>query len=269
MCGLLKASYIPDKVQRELREMVGYRKKLTQTRADEVNRLQKILEGANIKISGTISDINGKTGNNLLDFIISGKKFDSDAYDEMLQNKKISTRLKASKQMLIDDMEGVISPAQRKMIEVIRNHICELEKHIKELNEAIEGLLNEEQQEAIELMCEMPGIRETSAEIIIAVIGTDMDHFPTSRHLCSWAGICPGNHESAGVRKSGRTNKGNKLLKSTLIQCAHSAVLHKDSYYYSMYRRIQAHRGKKRAIVAVAHAMLEAIYYMLKDGVVF
>ena len=116
---------------------------------------------------------------------------------------------------------------------------------------------------------EMPGIGETSAQAILAVIGTDMSRFPTAGHLASWAGVCPGNNESAGKRKSGRTTKGNCLLREVLIACAHSAVLKKDTYFCAQFQRISSHRGKKRAYVAVAHSMLIAIYHMLKDGVVF
>lgn len=116
---------------------------------------------------------------------------------------------------------------------------------------------------------EMPGIGETSAQAILAVIGTDMSRFPTAGHLASWAGLCPGNNESAGKRKTGRTTKGNCLLRETLITCAHAAILKKDTYFYAQFQRISAHRGKKRAYVAVAHSMLTAIYHMLKDGVVF
>lgn len=266
MNGLLKASFIPNKRQRELRELCGYRKSLIIDLGSEKNRLQKMLEGANIKLSGTISNINGMSGRNLLNFIEDGQVFDEAAYDLLISQKKISKRLKASKAQLIKDMNGCLSPVQARMIRVLRQHISELEKHIQELSIDIDNHLNKEEKDACELIKDIPGISDMSAETIISIIGIDMGHFPTSGHLCSWGGLCPGNHESAGKRKSGRTNKGNKLLRSTLVVCAHSAVLKKDSYFGEMYKRISAHRGRKRAIVAVAHAMLNTIWYLLKTG---
>ena len=266
MNGLLKPSFIPNRRQRELRELCRYRKSLIVDLGAEKNRLQKMLEGANIKLSGTISDINGKSGKALLDYIVSGEIFDDEAYERLLAEKLISKRLKAPKKQLIKDMQGCISPIQAKMIKVIRTHISELEAHIKELNDDISNHLNEEEENAVELIKDIPGISDTSAQTIVSIIGTDMSRFPTSGALCSWGGLCPGNHESAGKRKNGRTNKGNKLLRSTLVVCAHSAVLKKDSYFGEMYKRIASHRGRKRAIVAVAHAILQIIWQLLKKN---
>lgn len=262
--GLLTSSYIPEKRQRELRELVSYRKSLVKTRAAELNRLQKMLEGANIKISGTISNIDGMSGRSLLDVIESGEVFDAKLYDRLLKEKKISKRLKAGKNRLIDDMNGCLSPTQFRMIREIRSHIQELENHIRQLNQDIDDSMNDEEKEDAKRLETVPGISDSSSKIILAVIGTDMSRFPTARHLSSWAGLCPGNHESAGKKKNGRTNKGNKLLRTTLVICAHSAVTRKDCYYSALYNKIAAHRGKKRAIVAVAHSMLQAIYYILK-----
>ena len=267
--GLLKASYIPDKDQRELREIVRYRKSLIDERARELNRLQKMLEGANIKLSGTVRDINGKSARNILEHIISGKKFDSTTYDEMYENKLISHNLKASKQQIIDDLNGFLSPIQKKMLRVLLDHLDELNNHIKNLDDEIDNFMKPEEKKASDIIQSIPGIAERSSQIVISVIGTDMDKFPTDAHISSWAGLCPGNNESAHKRKSGRTTKGNSLLRSTLIICAHSAVKNKKSYFYAQFKRISTHRGKKRAYVAVAHSILIAIYHMLKDGVVF
>lgn len=265
MHGLLRPSFIPDKAQRELREMVGYRKSLVKTRSSELNRLQKMLEGANIKLSGTVSNINGKSARALLEYVLNGEVFDSEAYDQLIKEKKITRRLKASKEQLIKDMNGVISPVQIEMMNVVRRHIDELTDHIHRLDKYIDDAMNDEQKSAAAWITQIPGIAEDSSKIVISVIGTDMSRFPTSKNLASWSGLCPGNHESAGKKKNGRTTKGNKLLKTTLITCAHSAVQKKDSYFYSLYCRIASHRGKKRAIVAVAHAMLKVIWHMLKD----
>lgn len=267
--GLLKPSFIPSRSQRELRELVGYRKSLIVVRSSELNRLQKMLEGGNIKLSGTISDVNGMSGKNILDHILEGKKFTEETYDKMLAEKKISKRLKATKERLVEDLDGILSPLQIKMMNEVRKHIEELNQHIGELSNEISDHMSDEDKEIRERLEDIPGIGKDSAELILAVIGNDMSRFPTDRHLCSWAGVCPGNNESAGKRKTGRTNKGNKILKSTLVTCAHSAVMAKNSYFYSLYMRISAHRGKKRAIVAVAHAMLRTIYHMIKEGTIY
>lgn len=265
MNGLLRSSYIPDRQQRELRELCIYRTSLIRTRTAELNRQQKLLEGGNFKISGTISNINGMSGETLMQYIISGETFDEQAYAKELKAKRISKRLKASPQELVRDMEGCFTPAQSRLLATVVRHTHDLDRLIEDLDRQIEKLLQDEQEEAIELIKGIPGISDRSAQVIVSAIGTDMSRFPTDKHLCSWAGLCPGNHESAGKRKNGRTNKGNKSLKSTLVVCAHSAVMVKDSYFGAMYRRISRRRGKKKAIVAVAHAMLKTIFHMLKN----
>ena len=267
--GLLTASYIPDKDQRELRELVRYRKSLVGERNRELNRLQKMLEGANIKISGTIRDINGKSARNILEHMLSGKQIDSAEYDILYKKKIIAHNLKATKEQIIDDLNGVMSDLQKKIMRILLNHLDELNAHIRELDEDIDHFMKPEEREAAKVIQGIPGIGNTSAQAIIAVIGTDMSRFPTDSHIASWAGLCPGNNKSADKRKSGKTRKGNALLRDTLVVCAHSAVKNKSSYFYAQFTRISAHRGSKRAYVAVAHSMLIAIYHILKDGVVF
>ncbi len=267
--GLLQASYIPDKDQRELRELVRYRKSLTGERSRELNRLQKMLEGANIKLSGTVRDINGKSARNLLEYIITGAPFDEAKYDELYDQNVIAHNLKATKEQIIDDLHGVMSPLQRRMMKELLMHLDELNAHIKNLDDEIDNFMKPEEKKASETIQSIPGIGNTSAQAIISVIGTDMSRFPTDSHIASWAGLCPGDNESAKKRKSGKTRKGNALLRSTLVICAHSAVRNKQSYFYAQFMRISAHRGKKRAYVAVAHSMLIAIYHILADGIVF
>lgn len=267
--GLLQASYIPDKDQRELRELVRYRKSLTGERSRELNRLQKMLEGANIKLSGTVRDINGKSARNLLEYLITGERFDEAKFDEMYSKKVIAHNLKASKEPIIDDLNGVMSPLQRRMMKELLVHLDELNAHIKNLDDEIDNFMKPEEKKASEAIQSIPGIGNTSAQAVVSVIGTNMNRFPTDSHIASWAGLCPGDHESAKKRKSGKTRKGNALLRSTLVTCAHSAVRNKQSYFYAQFMRISAHRGKKRAYVAVAHSMLIAIYHILKDGMVF
>ena len=267
--GLLKASYIPSKEQRELRELVQYRKSLIEDRGRELNRLQKMLEGGNIKLSGTITQINGKSARNILNFITDGGYFDDAKYDEMLANKEISCNLKSSKEQIIDDLNGVLSPIQRRVMKELLAHLDELNEHIRNLDDDIDRFMKQEDRDAAQAIQEIPGIGASSAQVIISVIGNDMSRFPSDRHISKWAGLCPGNNESASKRKSGKTTKGNKMLRTTLVNCAHSAVKVKTSYFSALFTRISAHRGKKRAYVAVAHSMLIAIYHVLHDGVGF
>ena len=254
--GLLRPSYIPDKDQRELRELVRYRK-------------SQMLEGANIKLSGTVAEINGKSARNILEYLISGGVIDSEKYDEMYKKNIIAHNLKASKDQIIDDLRGVMTPLQRRMMKELLTHLDELNIHIKNLDDEIDNFMKPEEKKASQVIQDIKGIGNTSAQTIISVISTDMSRFPTAAHISSWAGMCPGDNQSAGKRKSGKTRKGNALLRTTLITCAHAAVKDKSSYFYAQFMRISAHRGKKRAYVAVAHSMLIAIYHILKYGVVF
>ncbi len=249
--------------------MLGYRKSLIKEQGAELNRVQKMLEGANIKLSGTISNINGVSGRNLLNAILSGEKMDLAKITDMRREKLLANNLKATDEQLVDDLNGVLTSLQRKMLAVMLKHIDELAKHIAQLDDDIDRHMKDEEKIAATKIQKFPGIGNTSAETIISVIGTDMSRFPTDKHISKWAGLCPGNNESAGKRKSGRTTKGNVLLRSTLVICAHSAVKNKNSYFYAQFQRISAHRGKKRAYVAVAHSMLIAIYHVLKDGLPF
>ena len=267
--GLLKASYIPSKEQRELRELVQYRKSLIEDRGRELNRLQKMLEGGNIKLSGTVTQINGKSARNILAFITDGGQLDGATYDKMLANKEIANNLKASKEQIIDDLNGVLSPIQRRVMKELLSHLDELNEHIRNLDDDIDRFMKQEDKDAARAIQEIPGIAATSAQTIISVIGSDMRRFPSDRHISKWAGLCPGNNESANKRKSGKTTKGNKMLRTTLVNCAHSAVKVKRSYFSALFARISAHRGKKRAYVAVAHSMLIAIYHVLRDGAIF
>ena len=267
--GLLQASYIPDKAQRELRELVGYRKSLVADKSGELNRLQKMLEGANIKLSGSVAEINGMSSRKILEVILSGEKIDAEKLEQMKKDKLIAHNLKTPFSQLAQDLNGFITPVQYRMMRELLSHIDELDIHIQNLNNDINNHMRNEEKQAVEAIKTVTGIADTSAQAIIAVIGTDMGRFPTDGHISSWAGLCPGNNESAGKKHSGKTRKGNQLLRTTLVVCAHSAVKVKDSYFHAQFQRISVHRGKKRAYVAVAHSLLIAIYHVLKDGVEF
>lgn len=262
--GLLRSSYIPDKSQRELRELVSYRKSLVGEKNRELNRLQKMLEGGNIKLSGTVSDINGKSARNILNMLVSGKEITHENLPKLIVGN-----LKASPEQILDDLQGILSPLQKKMLRVVLLHIDELSQHIASLDDEIDRNMQGQYRDAVDAVDAVTGIGPDSAKAILAVIGIDMSRFPSDAHLASWAGLCPGNNESAGKRRSGKTTKGNKLLKTTLVVCAHSAVKVKSSYFYAQFQRISARRGKKRAYVAVAHSMLIAIYHILKDNTPF
>lgn len=264
--GLLQASYIPEKEQRNLRELTYYRKKLIEEEAAELNRLQTKLESANIKLSGTLSNINGKSARNILEAMLSGEKIDINKLNQMIKEKKVATNIKATKEQIVENCEGVFTRSQKLVVQEMLDHIDELEKHIKTLSDEIENSMNSDDKKCVDAITDIPGIGKESAEVIISVIGTDMSRFPTDNHISSWAGLAPGNNESAKKRKKGKTTKGNKALKSTLVVCAHSAVKVKNSYFGAEFARISAHRGRQRAYVAVAHSMLIAIYHILKKG---
>lgn len=267
--GLLRPSYIPDRQQRELRETLMLRKKCVQNLAAMVNRIQKVLEGANIKLGNSLSSIVGTSGRVFLQVLINGEPIDEAKIDELRASKKISGNLKASNAELVENLTGVLSPEQRRNLKIMLAIVDELILHIQELDENINDSMTEEQKKAVKAIKQVTGIGETSARNIIAVMGTDMNRFPTDSHLASWGGLCPGNNESAGKRKTGKTRKGNSLLKSTIILCAHSAVNVKDSFFSARFHRISLRRGSKRAYVAIAHSMIKAIYHILKYGIEF
>ncbi|WP_110955915.1 IS110 family RNA-guided transposase [Anaerosinus massiliensis] len=259
--GLLKASYIPDREQRELREISRYRKSLIDERSRELNRLQKMLEGANVKLSSVVSAINGKSSRRLLESIVQDKKLDE---DEILRLLHPSMHAKLNEIMACVD--GIISPLQRRLLRNVLDHIDDMTKRIEDMDKLIKDYLNK-YEEAIAAIDEIPGVGRISAETILAEIGLNMNRFPTERHISSWAGVAPGNHESAGKRKSGKTTHGNTTLKAMLVQCAKAAQKTKGRFFSAQYQRIAARRGKSRAAVAVAHSILIAIYYILKAKV--
>lgn len=267
--GLLEPSFIPDKDQRELRELVSYRKSLVYEKNRELNRLQKMLEGGNIKLSSVLTDINGQSSRNLINDLIKGIPINRAHLERMRSEGRIPHQLRATNEELEEACRGCLSKTQKHMIKELLWHLDQLDEHIKNLDGEIDQHMKEEEHKAVEAIKSVTGIGEDSAKIIISVIGTDMNRFPTDGHICSWAGLCPGNNESAKKKRNGKTTKGNKLLRTTLIVCAHSAVKVRSSYFYAQYKRIAGHRGSKKAYVAVAHSMLIAIYHVLKDGVAF
>jgi transposase len=255
--GLIKGSFIQNREQRELKELVGYRKSLIEERVREVNRIQKVLEGAGIKLASVATDITGVSGRSMLNAIASGID------DPVLLAKMAKGSLRGKKDQLEQSLFGLVGKHQRMMISTQLRHIDYLDQEIARLDKEVEEQMRPFEQEII-LLDGITGIGIRSAQVILACIGTDMSRFPSKSHIASWAGLSPGNNESAGKRKKAKTTKGNPLLRSTLIQAAKVASRSKGTYLFAQYHRIAARRGKNKAAVAVAHSILVIAYSMLK-----
>ena len=256
---LLRASYVPNRPQRELRELTRYRTSLVRERTAAANRLQKMLEGANIKLASVATDILGKSGREILAALVAGET-DGATLAQLAQG-----RLREKLPQLEQALVGCIGPHQRFLVAEHLAHIDFLEAAIDRVSAEIAERLRP-CAEAVARLDTIPGIGPYLAEALIAEIGTDMSRFPTAAHLASWAGMCPGNHESAGKRRSGKTRKGSPWLRALLVQAAHAGARKKDTYLGAQYRRLAARRGKSRAAVAVGHAILIIAYHLLRDG---
>lgn len=256
--GLLKASFIPDREQRELREVSRYRKSLVEERSRELNRLQKMLEGANIKLSSKLTNINGKGGRKFLDLLLSGEDISLESVDDIRNDN-----MHSSAEEILNSLDGIVSELQKKLLRSVLDHIDDMTRRIKDVDKIIKDYIKD-YEDAINAVDEIPGVGKIGAQTILAEIGKDMSRFPTAAHLCKWAGVAPGNNQSAGKSRSGRTTKGNIALKTTLIQCAHGASKHKGTFFYAQFQRIKIRRNSKIAAMAVAHSILIAIYHMLK-----
>lgn len=255
--GLLKSSFIPKREQRELRELIRYRRSLIEERAREVSRIQKVLEGANIKLSTVVSNVLGKSGRAMIEALISGET-NPDNLSELAKRK-----LKSKKEALKRALNGLVGNHQKLMLSAQLRHIDYLDEEIGRLDEEIKRRMLPFEND-LTLLDTIPGVARRTAETIAAEIGVNMDQFPSAAHLCSWAGLCPGQNESAGKRLSGKTRKGNKKLRSTLVEAARAAARTKETYLSSQYHRIAARRGSNRAAIAVAHSILSMVYYILK-----
>jgi len=255
--GLLQGSYIPTREQRELRELIRYRRSMIDERAREINRIQKVLEGANIKLSSVVSDVLGKSGRAMIEAMIQGQE-NPEALSELAKG-----RLKSKKADLQKAMHGLMGNHQKLMLDNQLKHIDFMDEIIAKLDEEVKARMLPFEED-LELLDTIPGVGRRTAEQILAEAGTDMDQFPSDSHLCSWAGVAPGNNESAGKRKSGKARKGNQKLRSALVEAARAAARTKNTYLASQYHRIAARRGANRAALAVAHSILTIAYYILK-----
>lgn len=257
--GLVRGSFVPDREQRELREITRYRTSLVRERTSEVNRLQKTLEGANIKLASVATDIMGKSGRQVLQLLVAGST-DAKAMAQLAKG-----RLRESIPELEKALRGHFGPHQRFLlahqlaqIDFLDETITRLDAEIKERVRPFE--------DAIHRLDTVPGVGRRTAEVMVAGVGTDMGRFPTDGHLASWAGMCPGNNESAGKRKNGKTRKGSPWLRTALIEAAQAAGRSKGTYLSAQYHRLVGRRGKKKASVAVGHTILITTYHMLKEN---
>jgi transposase len=258
--GLLRGSFIPPEPIRDLRDLTRCRKKLVQDRTHHINRLMKTLEMANIKLSSVATDVLGKSGRRMIEALISGQQD-----GEVLADMALGV-LKKKREDLKAALTGRIRPHHAFLLREHLLIIDQLEQRIAAFDKQIEECMAPF-REAVARLVTIPGVAQRTAENIIAEIGTNMLQFPTPEQLCSWAAICPGNNESGGKRKTGRTRKGNAWLRTTLVEAAWAASRCKGSYLKTFYWRLKLRRGANKAIVAVAHSMLQSIWYMLSMNV--
>ena len=258
--GLLRPSFVPPKPIRELRDLLRYRRKLVESRSAERNRLLKLLETANIKLASVASDVFGVSGRLMLQALAQGRA----TPQEMAQLAKKQLRKKLPQLELA--LEGKLEEHHRFLLQLQLNRLQAVEQDLGVLEQRMREKLTPYASQ-LALLDEIPGVDWTLAAVIIAELGVDMSVFQSVSQLASWAGVCPGNHESAGKRKTGRIPKGNVYLKSALVEAANAAARAKGTYLRDKFYRLKARRGYKRAVVAVAHKILVSIYHMLSQNV--
>jgi transposase len=257
-CGLLKASFVPERPVRDLRDLTRQRVQLVRQKVQVANRIQKTLEDANIKLASVASDVLGASGRDMLRAIIGGEG------DPVVLANLARQRLRDKIPQLQEALLGEVTDHHRFLLRMLLEQVEFLEGQIARLSARITEVLPAPFAEAMGRLETIPGIDRRAAQNIVAEIGCDLAPFKNAGHLASWVGICPGNHESAGKRRSGRTTKGNAWLRVTLVQCAWAASHTKDTYLSAQYKRLAARRGKKRALVAVGHTLLGIVYAVLK-----
>jgi len=260
--GLLTASYVKPRDQRELCELVRYRGSMIEERAREYNRMGKVLEGANIKLTSVASSLKTASGMEMIRALSKG----------VVDPEFLASMAKGTMRSKIEELKralnGLVAPHQQMILKSMLDHIEQLSGLIAELDSEIEKRMSQD-VELIDALDEITGVGRISAQTIIAEIGTDMSRFPTADHLASWACMCPETKESAGKKKPGKTKKANSTLKKTLVQCGRSAANSKGTYLNAQYRRIASRRGANRAAVAVGHSILVICYYMIKNRTQF
>jgi transposase len=260
--GLVRGSFVPDEQTQEMRNLLRTRKQLVRERSRHIQRLQKALEDANIKLDSVISDILGLSGRRMIEALIAGET-DPNALAVLAHR-----RIKASPAELEAALRGRVTRHHRFLLGLHLQQIDAIDAAIDQIDPEVDALV-EPFRTAVQLLTTIPGIDALSACVILAEIGHDMSRFPTAGHLISWAGLCPKNDESAGKRRSTRMRKGAPWLKTTLVQCAAAASRKKASYLQAQFHRLRARRGAKKAIGAVAASILTAAYHMLKHGTLY
>ena len=262
-CGLLRGSYVPARAYRERRDLTRHRTKLVQQYTQTVNRLHAVLQDANIKLSSVASNIVGVSGRDMIDALQQGEE-DPAQLAELARG-----RLRAKIPQLRVALEGMVRDHHRFLLKVVLDQLDYRSPAIDQLSQRIEEISLPSFRDAVRLGSTVDGIQQRTAENILAETGIDMTQFPSAKHLSSWAGMCPGNNESAGKRTSGQTPKGNRWLRGALGEAAVAAARTKDTYFAAQFRRIAGRRGKKRAVVAVGHAQLTTIYHMLSTNTAY
>ena len=258
--GLLRASLVPPKPLRDLRDLTRYRKAQIRDRQREANRLHKIMQDTGIKLDSVASELLGVSGRAMLDALVAGTR-DPEVLADLARGG-----LRKKLPALREALEGRFDAKHALIVGQILAHIDFLDEAIERLSEAIEEQLGPFGNAQVELLCTIPGIQRRAAEVILAETGADMSAFASAGHLASWAGLCPGNDESAGKRRSGRTRKGSKWLRQTMAESAKAAARTKGTYLGARYARLRLRRGANRATVAVAHSILVAVWHMLQTG---
>jgi transposase len=269
-CGLIKASFVPEEAMQELRSLLRTRKQLGREQTRHVQRIQKTLAEANIKLDSVLSDIMGASGRRMIEAMIAGVR------NPRRLAALASAQIKATPKQLYDTLHGRLTDHHRYLLKLHLQQWDSLDATIRDLDQEVEARIARMDKEVkageapfrdlIGLLCTIPGVSTLSATTVLSEIGRDMSRFPTAGHLVAWAGLCPGQNESAGKRKPSRLRKGAPWLKTMLVQCAWAAKRKKDSYYKAQFFRLQSRRGPQKAICAVAASILTAIYHILKTG---
>lgn len=261
--GLLKPSFIPPLPTRELRELTRYRESLNRERTALANRIQKVVEGGNIKIGQVASDALGVSAKQMLRALAKGET-NAERMSFLARG-----RMKPKQKQLERALTGQLTQAQRWVLSELLDQYDQVEAAISRvaarIHQEVDNSADPFMKEAVTLLDTIPGVGETVGQVIVSEIGTDMNRFPSDKHLASWAGMCPGNDESAGKRKSGKTTKGSRYLRSALVQAAWAATHTKDTYLSAQYRRLVRRMGKKKALVAVGHSILVITYHVLEN----
>ena len=257
--GLIRPSFVPDRATQELRALLRTRKQLVRERVSHVQRLQKTLEDANVKLASVLTDIVGVSGRAILEALVAGES------DPAVLAGLAHRRVKAGRQAIAEALRGKVRPHHRFLLALHLRQIDSLDAAVAEIDGEIDRQLDPF-RDAVRLLNSIPGVSEITARALVAEIGTDMSRFPDAAHLVSWAGMCPRNDESAGKRRTTRLRRGNGWLKTVLVQCAWAATRAKGTYLQAQFYRLRARRGAKKALVAVGASILTAAYHVLRDG---